>query len=234
MLLPHRVGAAPSLRASTCQSTKPARTRAWRPGASPYLQPFFFNRRPLAAVHGAGPRRWFLVGRRGCRPLDESPPPAGVGPPKAPGPSPPLPSSPSPGRCACGAPGRPLPRNRSRGPGGRPRTPTAAAHAAVLALRWSTRIYIAPVTRGAVDDDPPRAPPHIFHRRAGTRHDTPMQQLHGCDTTYMHDHQVHCTQVVAVLSLRTRHRRPIDGFVRRSSGFASSAVLGQRTGNHFY
>lgn len=81
------------MRASTCQSTKPARTRAWRPGASPYLQPFFFNRRPLAAVHGAGPRRWFLVGRRGCRPLDESPPPAGVGPPKAPGPSPPLPST---------------------------------------------------------------------------------------------------------------------------------------------
>lgn len=103
------------------------------------------------------------------------------------------------------APGRPLPRNRSRGP----RTPTAAAHAAVLALRWSTRIYIAPVTRGGRRSTA-RAPPHIFHRRAGTRHDTPMQQLHGCDTTYMHDHQVHCTQVVAVLSLRTRDRRPTD------------------------
>lgn len=195
MLLPHRVGAAPSLRASTCQSTKPARTRAWRPGASPYLQPFFFNRRPLAAVHGAGPRRWFLVGRRGCRPLDESPPPAGVGPPKAPGPSPPLPSSPSPGRCACGAPGRPLPRNRSRGP----RTPTAAAHAAVLALRWSTRIYIAPVTRGAVDDDPPRARPRTFSTGGRARDTT-----HPCSS---------CTAAIPRTCMITRYT------VHRSSQF---------------
>lgn len=108
MLLPHRVGATPSLRS-------PRPNLRGGPGATAYkaslcrcLPAAFFNRRlglggahtnwqPLAVtviapVHGARARRTAVVsGWPPWLPAVRRVPSAGVGPPKAPGPSPPLP-----------------------------------------------------------------------------------------------------------------------------------------------